>query len=66
MENLGNICNLVPISPILLETWFPQSLFLLHHLDILSPHIRTTVAKFITDELSSTRFQTVQPLNRSP
>ena len=37
MENLGNICNLVPISPILLETWFPQSLFLLHHLDIWVP-----------------------------
>ena len=66
-QNLCNICNLVPISPILLETWFPQSLFLLHLLlDILSPHIRNTVAKFITDELSSTFFQTMQPLNRSP
>ena len=55
-----------------LETWnwFPHRLFYsppsswLYKWRLLTA--RATVAKFITYKLISTRFQTVQPLNRSP
>ena len=53
-----------------LQYWFPHSLFYSPPSSRLFkwrlPTARATVAKFITYKLSSTHFQAMQPLNRSP